>query len=123
MFHQKGKRRGLTFIPVYKTPMTECRKIAFTPCTAVKMSKVYIKPVIVGYDSAPEEGPATNCDCFVKQLPSLRRIKVRESAVVCVFLFKGNIDRSLKNGSHVHLQGILAFPTNSFPLRIALLCS
>lgn len=34
----------------------------------------YIKLVVVGYDSAPEEGPARHCDCFVKKLPSLRGI-------------------------------------------------
>ena len=75
MFHLKqGKWAELTFIPVYKAPLTECSKIAFTPCMAVKVNKVYIKLVVHSYDSAPEEGPAMNCDCFVKKLPSLSGI-------------------------------------------------
>lgn len=64
MFHLKQVKSELTFIPV---SLTECSKIAFTPCTAVKMNKVYIKLVVHGYDSAAEEGPAMNCDCFVKK--------------------------------------------------------
>lgn len=73
MFQMKqGTESELTFIPVYKAPLTECSEIAFTPCTAVNLNEVYIKLVVVGHDSAPEEGPARNCDCFVKKLPSLR---------------------------------------------------
>lgn len=75
MFHLKqGVQSELTFMLVYKAPLTGCSEIAFTPCTAVKMNKVYIKVVVLSYDSAPEEGPARNCDCFVKKLPSLRGI-------------------------------------------------
>lgn len=73
MFHLKqGEQSELTFIPVYKGPLTECSEIAFTPCTAVKMNKVYIKVVVVGYDSAPEEGPARYCDCFVKKIALIK---------------------------------------------------
>ncbi len=74
MFQMKqGTKSEWTFLPFYKAPLTECSEIAFTPCTAVKMDEVYIK-LVVGYDSAPEEGPARNCDYFVKKLPSLRGI-------------------------------------------------
>lgn len=55
-------------MPVYKSPMTDCSKIA---SAAVKTREVYIK-LFVGYDSAPEEAPVRNCECFVKKLPSLR---------------------------------------------------
>lgn len=64
---KQGMKRELTLIPIYKAPLTERSKIAFTPCTAVKMNKVHTKPVVVGYDSAPVEGPARHHDCFVRK--------------------------------------------------------